>query len=485
MLIMLGLATYWHAVQLLCRQTAPFALLIAPVIIATAAVYLFHIHYPDAWMRILFVALAWMFLIFGSATTLRRHTNVDTPASQRALAWLFYGVGFYIVLRLIYYSQLDLSMGFDATDNKHWVTQATPLLALALPVLGATAFILLYYERIRARARRQTEALGYISHDLRAPAATIRGYVDLLRPSVAADQESHLQAIQRSTDQQISLIDELLDYARQELKPLSIHAAPMDVEPFIASLLEQGRALCVQSGSLFTITADSALPASVSADARRLSQVLLNLISNAAAFTREGRVTLSVSCTCEGTGSLLHFAVQDDGPGIPVSRHAHVFDAFEQDLPRDGSIGLGLHIAHGIVHNMGGVLQLESSPGTGARFSFFLRVPVLSTETFRPAHDTGIEAAALLPSEIALILVPPSIQSALGDLAQYAKSGEITSIEHWLAENLEHHPSAEPFLRQVEQAAARLDLARIEQLAYSASPLNASRSSGDGKLQHT
>src|SRR5690606_24864921 len=117
------------------------------------------------------------------------------------------------------YWQIDLSMGFDNTGNQYWVTRATALLALTIPVLGSTAFIVLCYERVRGHARRQTEALGYISHDLRAPAATIRSYTDLLRASVPVGQASHLRAIERSADYQISLIDELVEYAKHELKP--------------------------------------------------------------------------------------------------------------------------------------------------------------------------------------------------------------------------------------------------------------------------
>ncbi|WP_017522834.1 sensor histidine kinase [Pusillimonas noertemannii] len=463
-LIMSGLAAYWYAVGLLCRQSLGLATLLGPVIIATAAVYVFHIPFPDAWMRILFVALAWMLFMFGSATTLHRHVAADTPGSQRALAWLFYAVGLCTALRLFYYSQVDLSAGFDATDNRHWVTRATPLLALALPVLGSTAFILLCYERIRTRARRQTEALGYISHDLRAPAATVKGYVNLLRTSLPAGQASHLQAIERSTDYQISLIDELVEYSRQELRPLSIRLSATDMDAFVAKLFEHGRSLCLQHGNQFSISADSPIPKSLVGDERRLSQVLLNLISNAAAFTRQGKVSLSLSCAGKGKDVLLHFSVQDDGPGIPAIQQAHVFDAFEQHQLRDGSVGLGLHIAHRIVDNMGGELRLDSSPGAGACFSFCLQMPVLSEETFLPNYETGF-GAGLHVNQAAPVIVPPSIQPAVYDLAEYARLGEITRIEQWLAANLDSHPGAEQFLEQIEQAAAALDLARIERLA--------------------
>src|SRR5690606_14408981 len=146
-------------------------------------------------------------------------------------------------------------------------------------------------------------------------------------------------------------------------------------------------ALCGRHGNVFAIVATSSLPVEVQADGRRLSQVLLNLIGNAAAFTHEGKVTLSLSCSHEGTDAVLAFAVQDTGPGIPAERQAHVFDAFEQDQVREGSVGLGLHIAHSIVHNMGGALQLESRPGEGTCFSFGVRVPVLSEDTFWPLSD--------------------------------------------------------------------------------------------------
>lgn len=463
-LIMLGLAMYWYSVRLLCGLAARLAMPLAAVLGATAAVYVFHLLHPDPWMRILIVALAWVFLMLGSATTLHRNMGQDARASQRAMAGLFYIVGFFTVLRLLYYSQLDLQVDFDVTDNRYWVTRLTPLLALALPVLGSTIFVLLCYERARCRARRQTEALGYISHDLRAPAATIKGYVDLLRPAVPSDHASHLHAIQRSTDYQISLIDELLEYAAQDLRPLDIHPVTLDMRTFIAGLSEQGLALCQRQRNRFALVADSPMPMQIHVDGRRLSQVLLNLIANAAAFTREGKVTLSVSSVSEGAHALLEFAVQDNGPGIAAHRQAGVFGAFQQDQRREGSVGLGLHIARNIVQNLGSVLRLESAPGSGSRFSFQVLVPVLSEETFRPICEA---ASATAPDAdlTAHIAAPPSIQPFLGDLVQYARSGELSRIEHWLAEALGRHPEAEAFLKQVEQAAARLDLAFIERSA--------------------
>ena len=464
-LIMLGLAMYWCSTRLLCGLSAALAPALAPVLIATAGVYVFHIHYPDPWIRILLVAIAWTALMFGSATTLLMNMGQDARGSQRAMAWLFYVVGFCTVLRLLYYSQLDLSVDFDATDNRYWVTRLTPLLALALPVLGSTIFALLCYDRARCRARRQTEALGYISHDLRAPAATIKGYVDLLRPVIPSGHASHLSAIQRSTDYQISLIDELLEYAAQDLKPLDIHPGPLDMQAFIEGLAEQGRALCRQHGNHFAIEAGSPLPVRVWADGRRLSQVLLNLIANAAAFTRRGKVVLALASAPQGKHAALDFAVQDNGPGISANRQAGVFGAFQQDHRRQGSVGLGLHIARNIVQNMDAELRLDSAPGRGARFSFQVVVPALSAETFQPACEPRVVPEA---AEGAPVAAPLSIQPFLRDLAQYAKSGEITRIEQWLAEHLRLYPDAAAFLRQIERAVAQLDLACIERLASAA-----------------
>src|SRR5690606_22064683 len=120
----------------------------------------------------------------------------------------------------------------------------------------------------------------------------------------------------------------------------------------------------------FRCRVDGPIPAVVKLDGRRLQQILLNLISNAAKFTRRGTIELLVSASKIGVTTILRFAVTDSGVGIEPAAQPSVFNAFKQLDIRPGSAGLGLFIAQRIVENMGGKLMLESTPGIGSRFSF-------------------------------------------------------------------------------------------------------------------
>lgn len=465
-LIMLGLALYWRSVRQLRQLPSRPAALGAVVILATAGVYLFHIPYPDAMARVIIVSLIWIFLMFGSGLALSRSVQGEISGSQRALAWLFYAAALCTTVRLLflYHAQFDMPAGLDVTDNASWINRLTPLLALALPVLGSTAFVLYNFERMQRQARRQSETLGYITHDLRAPVATVMGYLDLLRPTVTSRQAPHLQAIERSANYQLALIDDILEYSQYELKPLHIEPAMVELPGFIADIARQGQSLCRSRNNVFILRAGTPLPVNILADARRLSQVLLNLIANAATFTQEGEVILAVSARPEATGLALAFVVEDSGPGIAPESHEAVFEAFAQGPSRDGGVGLGLHIARSIVRNMGAELHLASAPGEGARFHFNLRVPALpGDEVFLPAVADDRGSAAIHPSEDQA--APLAIRAQLAALAAFARQGEITRIEQWLADSSSEHPDCAEFLETIEQALERLDLMRIERLA--------------------
>ncbi|WP_423460209.1 sensor histidine kinase [Ottowia sp. VDI28] len=228
----------------------------------------------------------------------------------------------------------------------------------------------------KAKDRQKVEVLGYIGHDLRAPLATISGYSSLLLAEARDNQRKLLQTIQRSVKYQLGLIDELLGYAKSELQPLTVQAAATDLLHLLDDISEYAVALCSQRNNRFHYHVSDQLPRRIDADGKRLQQVLLNLLSNAAKFTHDGTVTLSVTAKPEGSACALYFAVSDTGIGIDLDQNVDIFGAFQQIQATNGSTGLGLFISQRIVSAMGGSLSVASVPSQGTTFSFALSAPI-------------------------------------------------------------------------------------------------------------
>lgn len=324
--------------------------------------------------------------------------------------------------------------------------------------------------------RQKTETLGYIGHDLRAPLATIAGYAQLLNKENKPSQAPYIRAIERSAHYQLTLIDELLDYAKNELQPLELHLAPVSLASLLDDVAYHMTALCMQRTNTFTCQTTGPIPAQVIVDGRRLQQVLLNLVSNAAKFTQRGRISLLLDATRDIDNHwVLTFSVCDSGIGIAADKQASIFSAFTQENAGQGGLGLGLFIAQRIVENMGGHLALESTQGCGSTFSF--RILVLAegdTVQWSPPLPAGVAAAdaaaqvATGAEPTAATPLPPAY--ARMALATFARDGQLSEIENWLADMHEDWPDCAPFLHRIHTLLDTLDLEEIESLALAPEP---------------
>ncbi|QFZ84326.1 hypothetical protein GFK26_16940 [Variovorax paradoxus] len=317
-----------------------------------------------------------------------------------------------------------------------------------------------------AKDRQKVEILGYVSHDLRAPLATISGYSSLLLANANQGQRKHLLAIQRGVKYQLNLIDELLEYAKAELQPLAIQPLTTDLPLLLDNISEYGVALCSQQNNGFRYQPSTRIPQRINIDGKRLQQVLLNLLSNAAKFTRDGLVTLSVTARKEGATCTLNFAVSDTGIGVDLNQNADIFSAFQQVQAASGSSGLGLFIVRRIVEAMGGSLSVTSVYGQGATFSFVLSAPtdeadadwvVVEQREMEPAGSSSMPAMPrnLMPED-----------RALDELAGLALQGRFTDIEHWVAHHADQVAHA-AFIARLLDLLEQLDFRGIHGLALS------------------
>ena len=324
--------------------------------------------------------------------------------------------------------------------------------------------------------REQTRIMAYIGHDLRAPIATILSYVRRLRLR-AAPAETGLRAIERGADYQLSLIDDLLEYSRDTVKPLSITPKATDIGALLDDIARYAAALASQQNNRFVFTRAIRLPGQVMVDGRRLQQALLNLLSNAAKFTRDGNITLTVDAEPSEGGWTLTFTVDDTGIGIASEDQTRIFGEFEQGQRLGGGVGLGLFIARRIVESMGGELTLDSAPNAGSRFVFGIAAPhadvdalaeaVLSTAEFAEdelARPFTVQPALRETIEALAVTARPDPE-ALRELASLADEGGLSDIKDWCRKWSLLQPDCQPFLETVQEALANLDFPRIQALA--------------------
>jgi len=470
-LVLVGLAAYWHALRQFYGKPANLALLLTVVIAAVLGLLWFASVYPDTKMRILIVSAAWLILMGGSFFTLLKSARLETSRSHHVLTGIFGIVFLFTAVRAIYYAQLTITPGFNIIDNSSLMNLLTPLVAVVLPIIGTTAFVLMTLERMRQQTaahaalqaakteRRSIEKLSYIGHDLRAPLATIVGYARLLSQTETPGQADHLRAIERSASYQLGLIDEILDYAKHELKPLDLHPQSVQLADLLDDVTEHAKSLSSQQHNRFELDPRTPLPEQIHTDPNRLRQILLNLLSNAAKFTRNGLIRLTIEARPDSdTSTTLVYAVTDSGSGIEEEARDSIFNAFEQLEERPGSAGLGLHIARSIARNMGGELTLDSEPGVGSHFRVSLPTRTLSDKTFTlpsRAWEPVAEPAAAQADN-----TPP--QSLRTTLAELAENGQLSDIESWIATQARDHPTHIDFYNEIRNALQKMDFAQIE-----------------------
>lgn len=314
--------------------------------------------------------------------------------------------------------------------------------------------------------QQKIETLGYVSHDLRAPLATISGYAGLLLNRADSKQASLIQAIERSVSYQLGLIDELIGYAKAELQPLDIAPAPANLLALLNDIAEYAVALCAQLNNQFHYQALTSLPRQVMIDGRRLQQVLLNLLSNASKFTRDGVVMMTVRTRRQDDRWLIGFEVADTGIGMDIAQQSSLLSASRRMQSMNGTTGLGLVIAQRIVTTMGSDLRVSSAPGRGTSFSFEIVVSAAQAVTtsnvipYSSFGSTGIRVQRDRPPQAATL--PESDRQ---ELAALAKDGRLTDIEQWMDSTSRIHPACAAFLTEVRLRLDALDFSGIEALA--------------------
>ncbi|PWT74017.1 MAG: hypothetical protein C5B46_04700 [Proteobacteria bacterium] len=281
-----------------------------------------------------------------------------------------------------------------------WTSVVVFSLILAVAVLWIRQLSRQRLALVAARAdaeaanRAKDEFLANMSHELRTPLHAILGYTELVRGGALNEtsRKEALSTIAHSGRHLLSLINDLLDLSRIKSGHLELNTAPVQLPALVEEIAAMVRVEAQSKGLDFFLDALANLPELVMADGRRLRQILLNLLGNAIKFTDVGGVTLTVSArVLDDQRAELRFSVQDTGVGIPTPDRSRIFAPFEQaeeGEKRESGAGLGLAISRELANLMGGDIEVESQPGVGSVFRFWVVVPVVSEpQAVVPVHE--------------------------------------------------------------------------------------------------
>ncbi|MBD2453061.1 response regulator [Nostoc sp. FACHB-87] len=231
----------------------------------------------------------------------------------------------------------------------------------------------------------KSEFLANMSHELRTPLNGILGYAQILGRSKALPEKERqgVNIIHQCGTHLLTLINDILDLSKIEARKLELAPQAFHLPSFLQGVVEICQIRAQQKGIEFHYEPDADLPLGISADEKRLRQVLINLLGNGIKFTDRGSVTLQVHRIGQDSdnSTKLRFSIVDTGVGIATADINKLFQTFEQvgDQKRkvEGT-GLGLAISQQLVQLMGGQIKVKSQLDAGSEFSFEIVLPLAS-----------------------------------------------------------------------------------------------------------
>jgi PAS domain S-box-containing protein len=246
-------------------------------------------------------------------------------------------------------------------------------------------------------SQAKSEFLARMSHELRTPLNSLLILAKLLADNASGNlqpkQVQFARSIHDAGMDLLTLINDILDLARIESGAVTyLDFAPVRFKEVRDYLESNFRQVALHKGLAFSITIDDRLPATMETDARRLQQILKNLLSNAFKFTRAGGISLDIA----PAPARLHavaFSVSDTGIGIPRDKLDLIFEAFQQadgtTSRQFGGTGLGLSISRELIRLLGGEIRVQSESGRGSTFT-----ACLPLERGNKAGDEGMRVVA-------------------------------------------------------------------------------------------
>ncbi|MFD2739515.1 response regulator [Sulfitobacter aestuarii] len=269
------------------------------------------------------------------------------------------------------------------------------------------------HERAEAANKAKSRFLASMSHELRTPLNAIIGYSEMLIEDARDEGDettiADLEKIMASGQHLLGLINDILDLSKIEAGKMELHFETFDIARLVQDVAATIKPLVATNDNELVVRIDTGI-GEIETDKTKLRQNLFNLLSNAAKFTKSGRIELIVQDAEEA----VEFVVRDNGIGLTEEQKSRLFKPFEQadsSTTREyGGTGLGLAIVKQFTEMLGGEVRVESTPGKGA--SFTLKVTLGGREKLPGTRSDGVGSGA----SVLVIDDDPSARRSMADL---------------------------------------------------------------------
>ncbi len=278
-------------------------------------------------------------------------------------------------------NSMAMSLAAYHEEMQHNVDQATSDLRETLEQMEIQNVELdLAKKRAQEAARIKSEFLANMSHELRTPLNGVIGFTRLtLKTELNPTQRDHLHTIERSANNLLAIINDVLDFSKLEAGKLILESIPFPLRNTLDEVVTLLAHSSHDKGLELTLNIKNDVPDNVIGDPLRLQQVITNLVGNAIKFTESGNIDVLVEKRAiSNTKVQIEVQIRDTGIGIPERDQSRLFQAFRQAdasiSRRHGGTGLGLVITQKLVNEMGGDISFHSQPNRGSTFWFHINL---------------------------------------------------------------------------------------------------------------